>query len=357
MSSAPINIPYEKQSELLTGRTCGAACLSMAYRSLGKEVAQTEIWPAISKQNRFGRISSTTHLMAQDALNRGFSAVAIQARHPLQALRLCSGGGIRAILNHRVQSDSPAGHYTVLVDIDSKDVVLHDPLFGAARHLSHAQLLELWLPHIPNSEIVGAVLIAISVPAPPAIPACEFCHTPMRPSVDCPSCGKPIGLEPGAALACMKDNCIARMWNWVCCPTCDYLFSSRNGEGAGAAATAKPAAPDANPTAAPGVDIAKLFAEMDRFTSHVLRIPAAANNPDIRKKLEMVEASKIQFKAAHAAELARRAEALAQVASFQEKAKQRKDAELKKIDDLNTPAPPLDGDALGDAMLKNLGFK
>src|SRR5579863_4947720 len=114
MSSAVTVIPYEKQSEELTGRACGAACLSMAYRSFGKQFAQTEIWPVIAKQNRFGRISSTTHLMTQDAINRGFSAVAVQARHPLQALRLCKAGGIRAILNHRVQTDSAAGHYTVL---------------------------------------------------------------------------------------------------------------------------------------------------------------------------------------------------------------------------------------------------
>lgn len=355
MSAATV-IPYERQSEELTGRTCGAACLSMAYRSFGKQVAQTEIWPSISKQNRFGRISSTTHLMTQDALNRGFSAVAIQARHPLQALRLCRAGGIRAILNHRVQLDSAAGHYTVLVDIDSKDVILHDPLFGAARRLSHAELLELWTPQIPNSEIVGAVLLAVGIQAPPAIPACEFCHTPMRSCVDCPSCGKSTCLEPGAVLACMKDGCIARMWNWVCCPSCDYVYTLRDGEVAGAPNAVKPAAPEADSTAAQAVDIAKLFAEIDKFTSQVLSIPAAANDPRIKQKLELVAAGKEQFKTAHAAELARRVEVFGQLAAFQEKHKQQKEAQLKKIEDLKN-APPLDGDALGDAMLKNLGFK
>src|ERR1700730_17141694 len=197
MSSAATVIPFEKQSEKLTGRACGAACLSMVYRSLGKPVEQTAIWPAISKENRFGRISSTTHLMTQDALNRGFSAVAIQARNPLDALRLCSAKGIRAILNHRAQADSSAGHYTVLVDIDNKDVIVHDPLFGAARRLPHAQLLELWMPQIANSEIVGGVLIAVGMPAEAETPACEFCHTPMRRSIDCPRCGKPTCLEPG----------------------------------------------------------------------------------------------------------------------------------------------------------------
>jgi hypothetical protein len=69
-----------------------------------------------------------------------------------------------------------------------------------------------------------------------------------------------------------------------------------------------------------------------------------------------VEASKEQIKATHAAELARRVAVLGQLATLQEKTKQQRDAQLKKIEDLNAPVP-LDGDALCDAMLKNLGFK
>jgi hypothetical protein len=355
MSSAATVVPYEKQSEKLTGRACGAACLNMAYRSFGKPVEQTEIWPVIAKANRFGQISSTTYLMAQDALKRGFSAVAFQARHPLQALRLSKAAGIRAILNHRVQRDSAAGHYSILVDIDEKEVVVHDPLFGAARRLSHAELMELWLPQASNSEIAGGVLIAIGAAELPAQPDCEFCRTPMLPGVDCPRCGKPVGLEPGAVLGCIKDGCIARMWNWICCPTCDYVFTLKAGAAAGAPVEAQPSAPG-TAVPVPAVDLAKLFAEIDKFTGHVLSIPAAANNPDVKKKLESVEATKEQIKVAHAEDLARRVAAFGQLAAFEENTKQQKEAQLKKIEDLKN-APPLDGDALSDAMLKNLGFK
>ena len=356
MSSVATVIPYEQQAEQLTGRACGAACLSMAYRSFGKQVAQTEIWPVIAKANRFGQISSTTYLMAQDALKRGFSAVAIQARHPLQALRLSKAAGIRAILNHRVQRDSAAGHYSILVDICAKEVVVHDPLFGAARRLSHAELMELWLPQVPNSEIVGGVLIAIADAGLPAQPACEFCRTPMLSSVDCPRCSKTVGLEPGAVLGCIQDGCIARIWNWICCPACDYVFTLKAGAAAGAPVEAQPsAAGTAVPV--PAIDLAKLFAEVDKFTSQVLSIPAAANNPDVRKKLEFVEASKEQIKVAHAEDLARRVTVFGQLAAFEEKNKQEKEAQLKKMEDRNAAAAPLDGDALGDAMLRNLGFK
>jgi hypothetical protein len=46
----------------------------MVYRSYGKEVPQTQIWPSIAKPNRAGSLASTTHLMARDALTRCFSA-------------------------------------------------------------------------------------------------------------------------------------------------------------------------------------------------------------------------------------------------------------------------------------------
>jgi hypothetical protein len=174
MSAATIS--YESQIDPQISRTCGAACLSMVYRSFGEEVPQAEIWPAIAKRTASGSLASTTHLMVQDAVNRGFSAVAIQARHPLQVLRLCREYGIHVILNHRLRREAPAGHYSVLVDLDDKTVVLHDPFDGPSRRLSHAELLELWQPNFPNSEITGNVLIAIAA-RPLASPACEFCHT------------------------------------------------------------------------------------------------------------------------------------------------------------------------------------
>jgi hypothetical protein len=355
MSSSPAVIPYEKQSPELTGRACGAACLSMAYRSFGKQVAQTEIWPAIAKANRFGQISSTTYLMTQDALKRGFSAVAVQARHPMQALLLSKEAGIRAILNHRARRDSAAGHYSLLVDIDSKEVVIHDPLFGAARRLSHAELMELWLQPVPNSEIAGGVLIAIGALGLPAQPACEFCRTPMLSRVDCPRCQNPVGLEPGAVLRCIRDGCIARMWNWVCCPLCDHVFTFN----AGVADTPVEAQPSAAVAAVPvdAVDLAKLFAEIDKFTSNIRNMPKAVNNPEIQKKLDLLEAGKERIRVAHAEDLARRAAVVGQFAAFEEMTKQQEEEQLKKVEDRNAPAPPLDGDALSDAMFKNLGFK
>jgi hypothetical protein len=360
MSAAPGAIPYERQSDPQASRTCGAACLSMVYRSFGKEVPQAEIWAAIAKENRFGSLASTTHLMAQDALTRGLCAVAIQARHPLQVLRICRAGGIRAILNHRMKPDSPTGHYSVLAGLDSKNVVFHDPSSGPSQSLPHAELLDLWQPRSIDSEIVGNVLIAVSA-EPMAVPACEFCHTPILSEVECPRCNKPVGLQPAAILGCMNNGCIARMWNYICCPACDYMWTfgmQSPPTGAGAPSVSTPATqPQAAPE--PAEDPWKLdqvFGAMDKFCSYILSLPAAATRPEIRQQIEFMIASKEKLKLAQAESFANRAAAEARMAALLQAAQQKEEAHRQKVEKLNTPSPPLDGSALGRALLKNLGF-
>jgi hypothetical protein len=352
-------IPYEKQLDSQTGRTCGAACLSMVYRSLGKAVPQTEIWPAIAKQTASGSLASMTHLMAQDAVNRGFHAVAIQARHPLQVLRLCREWGIRAILNHQLQRESPAGHYSVLVDLDDKSVVLHDPVYGPSRRLPHAELLELWLPHFPNSEIVGNVLIGIAA-GPSAAPACEFCHTPIPANIACPRCQKPVGLQPAALLGCLNDGCIARMWNYLCCPSCDCMWTfSLNGPQAAALASGASSPSPAPPAASASEDpwkLDRLFAEVDQFSAYVLALPAAANHPDLKRQLDFITASKEKLKLAQAEDLARQKARREKLDAAEQAARQRQEERRKKTEEMNRPGQPLDGDALAQALLKNLGF-
>ena len=361
--SAPVTIPFERQIDLEANRTCGAACLSMVYRSFGKEFAQAQIWPAIAKKNRFGSISSTTHLMAQDALNRGFRAVAIQARHPLQVLRLCRDFGLRAILNHRLRRDAPTGHYSVLVHIDDRRAVLHDPLLGPSRCLAHAELLELWLPWFANSEIAGNVSIAIAAPDAPMIAACEFCRTPIPPSVECPRCKKPVGLQPGAVLGCVNDACVARMWNCICCPSCDCVWTFSLQPQKGGVPAGNPAASSTlstptqrSPNSRADLDVNKLFGEIDKFCAHILGIPAAANHPEIKRQLDRITAGKEKFALAYAEQLTRRTMLQGQLAELAKKAEDQENARQKSIEDLNRSSPPLDGNALGRDLLKNLGL-
>ena len=349
-----------------SARDCGAACLSIVYRSLGQEVAPGEIWPAIAKKNQFGSIASTTHLMTQDALNRGFAAVAFQAKHPLLLLRRCRDMGIHAILNHRLRHDAPTGHYSALIDVDDHNVVLHDPPYDEPVALSHAELLELWQPHFPNSEIAGFTLIGV---APHAVdtPACDLCGTPIPSRVECPSCNQPVGLEPRLLLGCVNNACIARAWNDICCPTCDYTWdltrrSDRAGSGAAVRTTMPPSAGSSAVTRNAGVlDLNKLFGELDKFSAYLLAIPAAAKHPEIKQQLDYITSCKEKIKPALTELLASREARRAQLAALVKAARERGEAyrqeEMQgRATRPNPPAPPLDGHALGRALLKNLGW-
>jgi hypothetical protein len=161
-------------------------------------------------------------------------------------------------------------------------------------------------------------------------------------------------------MGCINDACIARMWNCVCCPFCDYVWTfgvHQTQAGASAGSPTAPAPSSTDTQAAPaGVDISKLFGELDRFCSVILAVPAAANHPEIKKQLEQIAVGKEKFKLAHAEQLARGAMLQGQFAALIQATKEKEEAQRKKIEERNAPSPPLDGDALGRALLKNLGF-
>jgi len=344
-------IPYERQSDADSNRTCGAACLSMVYRSLGIDVPQDEIWKAIAKPNRFGNVASTTHLMVRDALNRGLDAVAVQARHPFFVLRLCRLTGIRVVLNHWLSPDTGAGHYTVLADVSANDVVLHDPYYGPSRHFLQAQLRELWQP-VPNSEIAGNTLIAVARPQPEDA-SCEICRAPIPARVACPQCHGGVTLRPAAGLGCISEDCIVRLWNYVCCPSCDYMwnFSAAPPE----AAESELEAPKPDESDEPQ-KLQAMFAELDKFCAAILATPALAANQDILNQIDFIKSSKEKLMPARAeqAELFKKHEL--KLEAYVRQAEEKKAAHLRKMDELTTPSPPLDGNALGEALLKSLGL-
>jgi hypothetical protein len=380
-------IPYEKQDDPKSNRMCGAACLAMVYRSFsaqdepaaepapavrkrgrdrrgdrGKapggrerragrrrtaELTQAEIWPRISKPNRFGNVASATHLMVADARSRGFAAIAIQVRYPLAALLSCRDGGIRTILSHRLRTDGPAGHYSVLLDVDAESVVVHDPYYGPRRRMPHAELLELWQPRFANSEIAGNVLVGVAN-RPAAVPRCPLCATPIPEQVPCPRCGKPVVLQPADLLGCVgSETCLGRMWNYVCCPACDNMWTFALRPPAPQAAQATPADPWA---------LGPLFAELDKFRKKVLTIPGVASRADVREQFELIERSKLRLKLAEKEEAALSREREARMSEVEKKYAEEAAAVERAREEAAKPAAPADGAAIGDALLKELGI-
>lgn len=210
-------IPYERQQETGRNRMCGAAALSMVYHSLGLTCTQTELWPRIAVTDRQGTCFAMTYLLCQNALQLGLHAVTIRAKDPLRILQICSGYSIRAILNHRLKSNSPLGHYTVLVDITSQHVIVHDPQFGQSRRITNADLLNLWQP---SDEITGKILIALT-DTKSSINVCSRCGATIAESISCTKCNRRIPLQPVVALGCLKDSCPERTWEHIICPYCD----------------------------------------------------------------------------------------------------------------------------------------
>jgi hypothetical protein len=98
------------------------------------------------------------------------------------------------------------------------------------------------------------------------------------------------------------------------------------------------------------------FAELDKFCNHIRELSGATDHPEIRKYLDLIESSKGKIVLANSESRVFASMAESQRKKMQESSQLKKEAHRKKIEILNTPPPPLDGDALGRALLENLGL-
>jgi hypothetical protein len=155
-------------------------------------------------------------------------------------------------------------------------------------------------------------------------------------------------------LGCIRDGCIARMWNYVACPSCDFMWSFNE---AGTSTGDIPRAAPVNSSAMAVPDLDKAFAQLDKFRAHVLGIPGAANFPDLKSHIDFLQASKKQIRLEQTTELMAVQARLDRLTTATEETNRKVEAQRKEEEELNAPLPPLDGPALGQALLKNLGFQ
>jgi hypothetical protein len=104
------------------------------------------------------------------------------------------------------------------------------------------------------------------------------------------------------------------------------------------------------------LNLKKLFGELDKFCSHFLSLPAATNYSDIKQQLDFIAASKEKLTLVLAEELAQRKARQEQSANSLQAAKEKQEAYHKRMQEIDKPSPPLDGNDLGRALLKNLGL-
>lgn len=217
-----MKIPCEKQLEKDKNRMCGAAALSMVYRSLGltpkdnSESFQKEIWSDTKSEDGRGNYFSLNYKLCKNALDRGLNSLIIKAKNPFKVLDICSKQSIRCILSHRYNHYGPDGHNTVLVEKGVFTIVC-DPDTGKIRKFTRPELETLWIPAHP--EVVGNILIAIDNKIVES--KCEICGTQIPSKFNCINCGKEILLQPSQVLGCIQSGCENRIWETIFCPNCD----------------------------------------------------------------------------------------------------------------------------------------
>jgi hypothetical protein len=100
----------------------------------------------------------------------------------------------------------------------------------------------------------------------------------------------------------------------------------------------------------------KLFAELDKFCAAIAAMPLAAKNPLVMKQIEFMKGSKQKLTEAADKQMALLQEHHDKSMALMQKGKQAQEAKRQKLEELNKPLPPLDGSALGMALLKNMGL-
>ena len=95
---------------------------------------------------------------------------------------------------------------------------------------------------------------------------------------------------------------------------------------------------------------------MDKFCATIVALPLAAKNPLVMKQIELMKGSKQKLTEAADKQMAMLQEHHDKRIALMQKGKQAQEAKRQKLQELNKPLPPLDGNTLGMALLKNMGL-
>lgn len=133
---AYLDVPYFKQD---TGYTCGPTSLQMvlAYYGLRESEAQ------LAKELETEMENGTCHQnMITSALERGFHCY-VNDNSSLEEIGFLLAHDIPLIV-HFLEPTDREDHYSVVVGLTGKDVVLNDPWNGEREHLSRRAFVNRW---------------------------------------------------------------------------------------------------------------------------------------------------------------------------------------------------------------------
>lgn len=213
-----------------TPGTCGAAALAMVLDHFGISAKVYEIANELLSVGPQGVPRIKTHQLGEYARSRGLSVTVAKLDQPWRALLNSYQKNVSVILNHRLNVDSPVGHFSVMSHLDDKsgEIWLHDPQRGPDCKYKQSELLDLWAASVARSQIAGNVAVFIAQRPLGGVPAtCHDCDQVMniKSPLKCNGCMKVIEPLTGFLLGCLSPGCRNRLWGEIYCPECDRPWS------------------------------------------------------------------------------------------------------------------------------------
>src|SRR5262249_10073076 len=131
--SLALDVPYLPQTEAL----CGGAAAAMVFRYWGERHADAQQFAPLVDR-RTGGISTGT--LAAAIEERHWRTTAVSGS--IEAIRRALSDGLPPIL--LVESRPSRYHYIVVVGINDKGIIAHDPAWGPSRSFALDELLRRW---------------------------------------------------------------------------------------------------------------------------------------------------------------------------------------------------------------------
>jgi ABC-type bacteriocin/lantibiotic exporter with double-glycine peptidase domain len=173
-----------------TVRACGPLAIQRLLDGFGASVTIEEAVAQVCEPDHMGCLSARSYLLGRFAKQQGLEVALVQcqANRCWDALRWCSSGDAKVIVNHQAEWAPQEGHYAVLVDHSADSIELDDPILKRRVVHSRSGFEMLWNR---NSETPGHVMLVARKPdhGIPQDADCQF---------TCPRCGWGNAMHPAS---------------------------------------------------------------------------------------------------------------------------------------------------------------
>lgn len=201
-----IQVPYIKQPK--NSPKCGAACAAMVIKHYtGTIVGVDNIWPHISATSpELQREYCRTYKIGAYISNNHFLCSSIKYISLKELLEFCNSSGIAPIINHKSFENEKFGHFSVVKNISSNEVIINDPENKKRLVVSLSKLDLMATKNSDADEVGGNMAI---------IPVMDKFPCKIRA---CPNCGNDIDISFSNAA-----NAVTRIVDQDLCQSCDVF--------------------------------------------------------------------------------------------------------------------------------------